>query len=60
MSDTRADSHALMFLRLAAECREMAERVPQRKLKAHFVSVAGEWEDLAVDPQRAPFDTSSR
>ena len=41
-----------MWLRLAADCRELAERVPQRKLKVHVLSMASALGDLAIEPER--------
>ena len=48
MSET-SDNHVLTCLRMAAECEEMARRVPQQDLRAHFLRMAGVWENLAVE-----------
>jgi hypothetical protein len=39
--------HALLSLRLAAECRWIAAEVQQPELRAHFLGVASVWNDLA-------------
>ena len=39
--------HALLCLRLAAECRGIADEVHEPKLRAYFLRVAGVWTDLA-------------
>jgi hypothetical protein len=39
--------HALLCLRLAAECRGIAAEVQQPELRAHFLRVASVWNDLA-------------
>ena len=39
--------HALLCLRLAAECRGIAAEVQESELRAHFLHIASMWEDLA-------------
>lgn len=39
--------YALLCLRLAAECRGIAAGVQEPELRAHFLHVAGMWNDLA-------------
>jgi hypothetical protein len=40
--------NALMCMRLAAECRDLAADAPERDLRAHFLHMASAWEELAV------------
>jgi hypothetical protein len=40
--------YALMCMRLAAECRDLAADVPEPDLSAHFLHMASAWEELAV------------
>jgi hypothetical protein len=42
--------HALMCLRLAAECRKLAADVPTSELRAHFLRMASMWAELADQP----------
>jgi hypothetical protein len=42
--------HALMCLRLAAECRKLAADVPASNLRAHFLRMASLWTELADQP----------
>jgi hypothetical protein len=46
--------HALLRLRLAAECRGIAAEVQQPELRAQFLSVTSEWNDL-VDNGPDPY-----
>jgi hypothetical protein len=39
--------HALLCLRLAAECRGIAAEVREPELRARFLQAANEWTDLA-------------
>jgi hypothetical protein len=43
--------YALLCLRLAAECRNLAAEVPEPDLRTHFLRMAGEWTLLAVQPR---------
>ncbi len=43
-------NHALECLRLAAQCRGLAQDVSKPDQKAHFLRMAGEWEKLATKP----------
>jgi hypothetical protein len=47
MSSNYVQKYALMCLRLAAECRDLAKNVPDPGLRAHFLRVAGMWTELA-------------
>jgi hypothetical protein len=38
---------ALICLRLAAECRGLADDVPEHELRAHFLYMASIWTELA-------------
>ena len=51
MSDFNVQKHALMCLRLAAECRELAEDVPEPDLRTHFLLMAGMWMELSAQPR---------
>jgi hypothetical protein len=52
MSDSNnAQKHTLLCLRLAAECRTLAADVPEPDLREHFLQMAGEWTELAVQPR---------
>ena len=42
--------HALTCLRLAAECRNLADDVPTPGLKERFLSMARMWDELAHQP----------
>jgi hypothetical protein len=43
----RTIKHALLYLRLAAECRGIAAEVNEPDLRAHFLRSASAWTDLA-------------
>ena len=45
-----ARKHAVMCLRLAAECRDLAAAVATPELRARVLSMADMWEDLADQP----------
>jgi hypothetical protein len=48
VSESRhVNKHALLCLRLAAECRGIAADVQQAELRAHFLRAASVWTDLA-------------
>ena len=47
MCDFNVQKYALMCLRLAAECRNLAADVPAPDLRAHFVYMASMWTELA-------------
>jgi hypothetical protein len=42
---------AVMCLRFAAECRGLAEDVPEPDLRAQFLRMAGSWTELADQPR---------
>jgi hypothetical protein len=44
-------NYALLCLRLAADCRNLAEDVPEPELREHFLRMAGMWSELAVQPR---------
>ena len=46
-----AQKHTLLCLRLAAECRTLAADVPEPDLREHFLRIASEWMELAVQPR---------
>jgi len=39
--------HALLCMRLAAECSNLAADVPEPRLRAHFLRMASTWTELA-------------
>jgi hypothetical protein len=43
-------AHAVMCLRLAAECRDLAAAVAKPELRARVLRMADMWEDLADQP----------
>ena len=43
--------YKLMCMRLAAECRGLAADVPEPDLREHFLQMAGEWTELAIQPR---------
>ena len=52
MSETdNVRNHALMCMRLVAECRGLAADVPEPDLRAHFLHMAGMWVELALQPR---------
>jgi hypothetical protein len=51
MSEFNAQKHALMCLRMAADCRNLAADVPEPDLQAQFLRMAGEWVLLAIQPR---------
>jgi hypothetical protein len=51
MWEFHVQNYALMCLRLAADCRNLAADVPEADLRAHFLRMAGMWTDLAVQPR---------
>jgi Zn-dependent protease len=42
--------YTLLCLRVAAECRKIAEDVPTPELRAHFLNMAGMWTELSDQP----------
>jgi hypothetical protein len=40
--------YTLLYLRLAAECRNLAADVPEPDLSAHFLRMPNVWAELAV------------
>jgi hypothetical protein len=40
--------YALVCMRLAAECRDLAADAPELDLRAHFLHMASAWEELAA------------
>ena len=51
MSEFNPQQHALMCMRLAAECRDLAADVPEPDLREHFLRLAGMWTELAIQPR---------
>jgi hypothetical protein len=53
--------HAVMCLRLAAECRDLAAGVATPELRARVLRMADMWEDLADQPpsESTPDDSGS-
>ena len=49
--------HALECMRLAADCRQLADDVPSPALRSHFVRMATVWSDLAVRGPNADTQT---
>jgi len=43
--------YTLLCLRLAAECRNLAEDVPEPDLRAHYLYMANRWTELARQPR---------
>ena len=48
----RVKKYTLLCLRVAAECRKLAEDVPTPELRAHFLNMAGMWTELSDQPPR--------
>ena len=48
---SNAKKNALLCLRLAAECRNLAADVPEPDLRAQFLRMAGEWALSAIQPR---------
>jgi hypothetical protein len=46
----RVQKYTLLCLRMAAECRNLAEDVPTSELRARFLHMAGTWTELADQP----------
>ena len=51
MSEFNIQKYALMCLRLAAECSNLAADVPEPDLRAHFLHMASRWMELADQPR---------
>ena len=52
MSDSHhAQKYALLCLRLAADCRNLAAAVPTLDLRAHFLRMGSMLAELAVQPR---------
>jgi len=47
MTEFNVQKYALLCLRLAAECGNLAADVPEPELKAHFLYMASRWTALA-------------
>jgi hypothetical protein len=43
--------YGLLCMRLAAECRRLADDVPESDLRARFLHMARMWTELAVQPR---------
>ena len=43
--------YGLLCMRLAAECRGLADDAPEPDLRAHFLRMASEWAELALRPR---------
>jgi hypothetical protein len=46
VSELNVQKYALLCLRLAAECRDLAADVPEPDLRAHFLRMASIWMGL--------------
>ena len=46
-----AQKHALLCLRLAAECRDLAAAASTPELRARVLLMADMWEELSVQPE---------
>jgi hypothetical protein len=46
----RVHKYSLECLRLAAECKNLAQGVPVPAVKAHYLRMAEMWLELAVSP----------
>jgi hypothetical protein len=46
----RVQKYTLLCLRMAAECRNLAEDVPTPELRGRFLHMAGTWTELADQP----------
>jgi len=51
MSEFNVQRYALMCLRLAEDCKNLAADVPEPDLRAHFLRMAGMWMELAHQPR---------
>jgi hypothetical protein len=52
MSDSLQQySYSLLCLRVAAECRNFSDDVPEEILKFHFLQMADIWTELAERPR---------
>jgi hypothetical protein len=47
MSEVEINNHALMCMRMAAECRGLAADVPEPDLRARFLHMVSVWTELA-------------
>ena len=52
-----AQKHALLCLRLAAECRDLAAAASSPELRARALRMADMWEELAEPNVESPDDT---
>ena len=50
MPEFNVHKYTLLYLRLAAECRNLATDVPAPCLRAHFFRMANVWAELADHP----------
>jgi hypothetical protein len=51
MSEFNVQKYALLCMRLAAECKSLAEDVPELDLRARFLRMASIWAELADQPR---------
>jgi hypothetical protein len=51
MSESKVRKYAIMCLRFAAECEDLAADVPEPDLRAHFLHMARIWTQLAIQPR---------
>jgi hypothetical protein len=51
MPELNVHKYTLLCLRLAAECKNLAENVPELDLRAHFLYMASRWAELADQPR---------
>jgi len=53
-----SDVHRLEYLRLEADCRELAKNAPNPELKLHYLQMAEQWSALSVSGQISPSSAS--
>jgi hypothetical protein len=51
MSEFHVHKFALMCLRMAVDCSNLAADVPEPDLRAHFRRMASMWVELAAQPR---------
>jgi hypothetical protein len=51
MSEFNVRKYALMCMRFAAECRILADDVPEPALRERFLDMASMWTELANQPR---------
>lgn len=51
MCEFRIQNYALMCLRLAEDCKDLAANVSEPELRTHFLRMAALWAELAAQPR---------